>query len=175
MASGSVTGEDSRMAKLMTGGWRRRIGRAVAAAAALAGIGLVPSAASAGLGESADSVRRDHTALGGTALTVRPGAAYDVHETATPDGARIRQYVSHGGTVFAVAWSARTQPDLRILLAQRYPAYVAAASARRGNHHVLSFAGAELTATIVRHPRGFTGTAFAPALMPDGVAAGELR
>ena len=71
-------------------------------------------AAFAGLGDTAASVQRDHTALRGTSLTVTPMASYDLHEITSPDS-RVREYVSHAGTVFAVTWSGRARPDLSVV------------------------------------------------------------
>jgi hypothetical protein len=147
--------------------------RALLAPLALAA--LASTAAHAGLGERADSVASNHLALGGRTLTVIPAVAYDIHETTTADGARVRQYVSRGGTVFAVAWSGRTMPDLKILLAQHYDQYLAAASAHRGGHHLFTVATPELAVTIVRAPRAFEGAAHVPALVPAGTSTSEFR
>ena len=133
------------------------------------------SVAHAGLGERAESIQQDHVALHGTTLAVTPAVDYDVHETTTADGAHVRQYASRSGTVFAVTWSGRTQPDLRVLLAKHYDAYVAAASAHRGSHHVLSVSTPELVITVVRHARSASGAAHLPALLPAGISAGDLR
>jgi hypothetical protein len=136
---------------------------------------LASSTAWAGLGETADSIARDHLALRGTTLAVTPAVDYDIHETTTADGARIRQYVSREGTVFAVAWSGRGQPDLKVVLAGQYDKYLAAATAHRGNHHVFTVSTPQLVISIVRAPRGFQGAAHLPALVPAGVSASELR
>ncbi len=154
----------------MTPTWR------VAGPLLCVGIGLLSASANAGLGEARDSVQRDHLALGGNTLTVTSRDAYDIHETTTADGARVRQYVSHAGTVFAVGWSGRTQADLRTVLASHYDEYVAATRAPHGtNHHVFAATTPGMVISIMKHPRGFTGTAYVPAAVPAGVAAGELR
>ncbi len=136
---------------------------------------LVSTAVHAGLGELVDSIGRDHLALGGKTLTVTPAVAYDIHETTTADGARIRQYVSRSGTVFAVAWSARTQPDLSILLAKQHDAYISATNAHHGNRHVFTVSTPELVISVLRVPRGFEGAAHVPALVPAGTSTSELR
>jgi hypothetical protein len=146
------------------------------AATALIIVGsLVASVAHAGLGEPADSVPRDHVALSGVTLRVTPMKSFDVHETTTADGTRVRQYVSHVGTVFAVAWSGRALPALPVVLAKHYDAYLSATKEHRGNHHVLSIATPELVLSVVRLPRGFTGSAYVPALLPPGTSAQELQ
>lgn len=157
----------------------RRIGgtrRGAAVALLCLGFALASAPAGAGLGDGADSVQRTHLALRGTTLTVTPHNGYDVHETVTADGARVRQYVSHTGTVFAVGWSSRTQIDLKTVLAGHYDAYVKAASIPHGaNHHVFTATTPGMVLSILKHPRGFTGTAYAPASVPAGVSTGELR
>lgn len=136
---------------------------------------LLAPPARAGLGESVDSVQRDHAALRGATLSVTPMVRYDLHETTTVDGIRLRQYVSRAGTVFAVAWSGPALPDLKLVLGKNYDAYVAAASAHRGSHHVMNIATPELVLNVTKHSRGFTGHAHLPALLPAGTTADEFR
>lgn len=146
------------------------------AAAALIIVGsLVASVAHAALGEPVDSVQRDHEALLGTTLTVTPMQAYDVHETTIADGTTIRQYVSRSGTVFAVAWSGRSLPSLQVLLGKHYDAYVTAAAAHRGSHHVFNVATPDFVLSITRITRASSGSAHVPALLPPGTSVQELR
>jgi hypothetical protein len=149
--------------------------RPVAMATIFAVGALLTPAAQAGLGESVESVARDHAALHGAALSVTPMLDYDLHESTMADGTRLRQYATRAGTVFAVAWSGPALPDLKLVLGRSYDAYVAAASARRGSHHVLTIATPELVVDITKHLRGFTGHAHLPALLPAGTTAQELR
>jgi Protein of unknown function (DUF2844) len=101
--------------------------------------------------------------------------AYEVHETRTADGTRVREFVNPGGRVFAVTWSGRFQPDLEQLLASHYPEYVAAARHQRGSHHVLSVSTPGFVLNVVQLPRGFSGNAHLPALVPAGVKPEEVR
>ena len=87
----------------------------------------------------------------------------------------MRQYASHGGTVFAVAWSGRSLPDLSIVLAKYFDDYVAAAAAHHGNHHVLTVTTPQFVISVVKHPRGLTGSAHLPGLLPAGISPQELR
>jgi len=137
-------------------------------------LALAP-AARAGLGESRASVEADHLALGGTALVVSTAPGYEVHETTTAQGGTIRQYVTADGTVFAVSWRARFQPNLQQLLANHYAEYVTTARAHRGNHHLLSISNPGLVLTVVRLPRGSAGAAHLPGLLPPGVKPEQLR
>jgi hypothetical protein len=136
---------------------------------------VLAPAARAALGEPRASVEADQRVLGGTALVVNAARGYEVHETTTADGGRIRQYVNSEGTVFAVSWSARFQPNLQQLLASHYAEYLSAARARRGNHHLLSISTPGLVVSIVQLPRGSTGSAHLPALLPQGVTPAALQ
>jgi hypothetical protein len=150
-------------------------GRALAIAAALATGICLTDAAQAGLGEGADSVSRDRTALRGTSDVITPMAAYDLHEITTADGNRVHEFVSRAGTVFGVAWSGRTKPDLSVLLAAHYADYLKAAAANHFNHKVLSVNGDGFAMQIMKLPRGFVGSAHVPALLPSGTSAQEIR
>ena len=130
--------------------------------------------AHAGLGESADSIARDHSALQAQADSKTTTAAYDRHEITTASGTRVREYVNKTGKVFAVSWSGPTLPDLKTLLADHYADFVSAASAPRHNHHVLTISTPDLVLQNSRLPRGFAGRAHIPSLMPAGTSAAEL-
>ncbi len=149
---------------------RRALPRVLVLAAMLAA-----GSAWAGLGEPVASVARDHLALHGTAQSSTAGAGYELHETVLADGTRVRQYAVPGGRVFAVRWQGRQQPDLKVLLASHYDAYLAAARAHAGSHHVLSVSTPEVELYVMRRSRGFEGGAQAPALVPAGTTVADLR
>ena len=130
--------------------------------------------AQAGLGDSADSIARDHTALQAQTETHMAMAAYDRHEITTASGTRVREYVSRAGKVFAVSWSGPSLPDLKTVLGGQYDAYVEAAKAPHHNHHVLSISTPDLVLQNSRLPRGFMGRAHIPSLVPAGTSVAEL-
>jgi hypothetical protein len=66
-------------------------------------------------------------------------------------------------------------PDMKTLLGDHYDAYLAAARVHRGNHHVMSFEADGMVVTIVKQPRGSSGQALLPGLVPPGVDPQELR
>ena len=132
-------------------------------------------AALAGLGEGADSLPRDRTALRASADSVTALNAYDLHEVTTEDGSRVREFVSRSGTIFGVAWSGRTKPDLSALLAAHYADYLKAAASNHRNHKVLSISSGDFAMQIMKLPRGFTGFAYVPALLPSGTTAQDIR
>ncbi len=139
-------------------------------------LGLIAAqAAWAGLGEPMERVAADHAALGGQGLLVTPTRRYDIREITGVDGTRIREFTQGAGPVFAVAFSGRSIPDLKVLLGARYAAYLAETAKPRSNHHSLAIDTPELVLRIVMLPRGFVGTAHVPALVPNGVPPTDLR
>ncbi len=145
-----------------------------AALAAVAGLAVAP-AAHAGLGEGVASVARDHATLHAQVANVVPMQAYDLHEMTSRDGSRVREYVTRAGTVFAVTFNTRTMPDLKALLGDRYAEYVAVTNARRTNHKVFAISTPSLVLQIVKLPRGFSGSAHVPTLLPEGFSSRDLR
>ena len=131
--------------------------------------------ARAALGASREELLRDAAALQTTRVTITSREGYDVHEMISADGTAVRAYVEPAGRVFAVTWSGRVQPDLRVLLGPYYARYLAAARAPHPSHHVLSVNAADLVFSVVKLPRGFAGRAHLPSLVPAGVAVDTLR
>lgn len=129
--------------------------------------------AQAGLGEIKAFVSADRTAVARSTIQSMP--AYDRTETTDADGTTVREFSARDGKVFAVDFSGPTMPDLKAVLGTHYDSYVAAAKARRGSHHVVSFATDDAVITIVKLPRGFSGHAHVPAAVPAGVDVQTLR
>jgi hypothetical protein len=130
--------------------------------------------ARAALGAPREDLAHDAAALRAS-LTVSPGRGYQVHEMVSTDGTTVRAYVEPGGKVFAVTWSGQVQPDLRVLLGEHYSRFLEAARAPHPGHHVLSVATPDLVLSVVRLPRGFSGRAHLPSLVPAGTAVDALR
>ncbi len=155
----------------------RRAPRVLAPLSAAFGLALCLCAtANAGLGEGADSVQRDHLALHAVAHSVSSLSAYDVHHIDLEDGTQLREFVSHQGTVFGVAWSGRSKPDFSVLLAQHFADYSQALNAHRSlNHKVFTMSGNGLVMSIMKLQRGFSGAAYLPASLPAGVNVQDIR
>ena len=136
---------------------------------------MLAGAAQAGLGEHVESVAHDHAMLHGTALRVTPMANYQMHEITSEHGGLVREYVSPQGQVFATTWSGPVMPDLKVVLAGHYPAYMANVQARRASHHVFSMATDGMVLRVVKLPRGIAGSARIPALVPPGVNVEDIR
>jgi Protein of unknown function (DUF2844) len=138
------------------------------------GVAAAP-AARAALGGDVESIAHDHEALR-SADVVTPTLRYDLHESQSVEGLRVRQYVDRvSGRVFAVSWEGPRSPDVSGLLGSYSARYAAAARAHRGNHHVLSIDEPDLQLTIMRLPRGWQGQAYLPAAIPEGVDRAEIR
>ncbi len=136
--------------------------------------------ARAGLGEAVASVDHDRQMLRGASIKKESMPSYDRHEMQTADGTTVREFSTRnatgaGGAVFAFDFAGPALPDLKVLLADHYDDYVAAAKVRRGNHHVLSFSSGGVVFTINRLQRGFQGQAHVPSLLPPGVGPEDLR
>jgi hypothetical protein len=140
-----------------------------------AGLLLHAPAAHAALGATREDLLRDAAALQTTRVTITPRERYDVHEMISGDGTTVRAYVEPGGRVFAVTWAGRVQPDLRVVLGPSYARFVQAARAPHPSHHVLTVTTPDLVLSVVKLPRGFTGRAHLPALVPAGTAVDSLR
>jgi len=149
------------------------LGRASALlAAALAAVASAP--AQAALGGDVASVLRDQQSLQAT-HSVTPAANYDLYESITADGMRLREYVDRSGKVFGITWQGRRSPDVAALLGTHAARYLEEAHAQRGNHHVLTINDADLLLSVVRLPRGWRGQAYLPSAIPAGVNRAELK
>jgi len=133
------------------------------------------SSARAALGATREDLLRDAAALQTTRVTITSREAYDVHEMISADGTTLRAYVEPGGRVFAVTWSGRVQPDLRVVLGPYYARFLQAAQAPHPSHHALSLNAPDLVLSVVKLPRGFAGRAHLPSLVPAGTSADTLR
>jgi hypothetical protein len=135
--------------------------------------GLAPFEARAALGGDLASVDRDLAHLQ-AARVVTPTVSYDLHELSS-SGTRVREYVDRSGRVFAVSWQGPRMPDLGQLLGAYAERYAAAVRAQQATRSHLALSTPELVLTAIRMPRGWSGQAFLPAALPDGVRREELR
>lgn len=141
----------------------------------LALAGWLPVAAEAALGETADSVLRDHAALGGTALTRTSVGGFAVLESITADGFSVRQYVSPQGIVFAAAWKGPAMPNLKVLLGQYYSRYSADLYTRAASPKLHTIGTGDFVLQVAKLPRGLAGSAHVPALLPPGASVDAIR
>ena len=135
-------------------------------------LGSIPSWAV--LGEYESSVATDQQHMHAQLHQVaRQG--YSIKQLSTADGRTVREYVSPKGLVFGVAWQGPTMPDLQQLLGSYFVQVKQAAQSRRRRGGPLVVQTKDLILVSGGHMRSFHGTAYAPALLPDGVSAEVVR
>ncbi len=145
---------------------------------ALMAIVLAPATAFASLGGSASTVDEDRVHMKSALTRIVRVDQYTFHELQSASGVTVREYVSSTGTVFAVAWQGPWMPDLQQVLGPYYERYkqavTAAKQARRGRGPVFIQDG-DLVLQVTGHQRAFTGRAYIPGLVPQGVQPETLR
>ena len=100
--------------------------------------------------------------------------AYSVQESTTPAGTTVRQYVDGTtGRVFAVVWQGPFLPDLQQLLGDYFQPFVQQGAARSRTDRLLR------RDDVVVHSSGrmraFSGRAYLPGQLPQGVSIDELH
>ena len=128
----------------------------------------------AALGGSEQSVQQDRDRVAGQVRrTVHQ--SYTLHEIITPDGRTIREYVSPGGTVFAVAWEGPTLPDLSILLGSYFTAFQQASAGQGHRHGPLYVQAGTLVVESGGRMRSFRGRAYVTDLIPSNLSKDVVR
>jgi hypothetical protein len=135
---------------------------------------LSPRMAAAALGEAEASVQADAVKMRG-ALKLSEHANYRQHEILLPSGTVVREFVAPDGKVFAVAWNGPTPPNLRQTLGRYFDTFAAAARLEHPGHGRLQVQQSNLVIQSSGHMRAFTGRAYMPLAIPDGVELGDLR
>lgn len=147
--------------------------RASLATLALAALAAATPAAAA-LGGTEATVSADQAQMSMTLRTM-PGSRFTVHELTAASGTTVREYVAPTGLVFGVAWQGSSMPDLRQVLGTYFEQYVEAAAARRTRRAPVQVTLPGLVVESSGHMRSFTGRAYLPQSLPQGVAAEEVR
>jgi hypothetical protein len=148
----------------------------LALVAILIGLSL-PVQLFAALGGDATTVQADQAHFQATLHAVRADT-YTVQELHSADGTIVREYVSPQGKVFGVAWQAPWPPDMEQLLGTYYEQYSQArqsTTAARGGRRPLKIEQNDLVVHIAGHPRAFSGQAYVPSMVPQGVKAEDIR
>jgi hypothetical protein len=129
-----------------------------------------------------------HATLGGTEATVITDQAqikstlrtvysekYAMHELVVPSGSRVREYVAPSGVVFGIAWQGPTMPDLRQLLGPYFSQYADAVAARRGVRGPVTIQLPGLVVQSGGRMRAFSGKAYSPESLPQGVSPDDVQ
>jgi hypothetical protein len=111
-----------------------------------------------------------------------PGSAaalYSVHETTLDNGTVLREFAdSRSGQVFALTWRGPVLPDMQDLLGSYLPVYQQQLAQRRAQglrRGPVAIQHATLVLRSSGRMRNFSGQAYAPALLPSGVAIADLQ
>ena len=107
-------------------------------------------------------------------MRVLPGGKYTIHEIEAASGTKIREYISPGGNIFAVAWDGPVMPDLRQILGNYFERYTAATSGGQAGRRQIEVREPDLVVQARGHMRAFSGKAYLPQALPEGVTPDEL-
>ena len=127
------------------------------------------------LGDSAASVLNNQAQMKGSLRSV-DAKTYVMYEITADTGTVVREYVSPGGVVFAVAWEGQFPPDFEQLLGPYYQqAKQATAQQERHGRGPIFVDTPGLVVQQSGHARSFHGQAYIPQLIPQGVKASDIR
>jgi uncharacterized protein DUF2844 len=127
------------------------------------------------LGADVSSVQSDQARMK-AAVNVSRATNYTVHEMKAADGTAVREFVSPSGQVFGVAWSGPFQPDLKQVLGNYYDQVLAVAKNRRASHNApISIQEPGLVVEMSGHMRYYTGRAYVPSMLPQGVQTTKIK
>jgi len=147
-------------------------------ATAVVALLVIPTSTFASLGGSVSTVEADRVQMRAAQLRIMRTSSYTFHELQSPAGVTIREYYGPAGTVFGVAWEGPWPPDMRQLLGQYFDQFQRANEASRSTRRargVLVVNDGSLVVQISGHTRSFSGFAYAPGLLPQGVQPGVIR
>jgi hypothetical protein len=136
------------------------------------------------LGDNAASVLTDQARMKGTLSSV-DNHTYVMHEITAPTGAKLREYVSPAGQVFGIAWDGQFPPNFGQVLGPYYQQVQQAIAQQKteneSNGHAPRRRGPTYISTpslvLVQggHMHSYHGQAYIPQLIPQGVAASDVR
>jgi Protein of unknown function (DUF2844) len=152
----------------------KRNGVVLLLSAVLVCTSLWSSAAYGVLGARADSVPDDQALLEGR-MESSSHPNYTVEHISTPSGTVVNEYVSVGGTVFAVSWRGPRPTDLSHFLGSYFADYQAAASQMHQQSGKLRVQTGTVVVETAGHMRDLRGRAFVPSLIPAGVTTDEIQ
>jgi hypothetical protein len=141
-------------------------------------LSALPASTFASLGGNVTTVDADRVQMKAAQLRIVRANAYTLHELQSPTGVTIREYYAPGGTVFGVAWNGPWPPDMRQLLGSYFAQFQRANEAARNTRKtrgVLVVNDGSLIVQITGHARAFSGFAYAPGLLPQGVQPSVIR
>lgn len=130
--------------------------------------------ACAELGGDVDSIKADQAKMNGT-VQVTTASGYEIHEIQSPQGTKVREYLSAGGSVFGVAWQGPWMPNLRQILGPYFDQYAKANQGKKATRGPISIQLPGLVIECGGHPRSFIGRAYIPQMIPQGATADLIK
>ncbi len=135
------------------------------------------STAFAMLGGTLDSIEADQVRLGAE-HTVAAAGALTMHTLTLPGGGVVHEYLTTTGVVAGVTWSGAGAPNFRQIFGDAYFSRYSAAQAQKKSLSHRQFALHD--ADLVVESRGgmhslFSGRAYLPAALPQGVTPDQLQ
>ncbi|WP_019142578.1 DUF2844 domain-containing protein [Noviherbaspirillum massiliense] len=131
--------------------------------------------ARAELGGDIQSIQADRLRMQATRTDASAGSDYTVHEMRMPSGTVVREYAGANGKVFAVTWEGPAQPKLDQLLGPYFDQYSEAAQEVPAGQRQAMIRQPGFVLQSSGHMRTFSGKAYLPDLLPQGVAAEDLQ
>jgi len=137
----------------------------------------LPIPALAALGGDVASVHEDQAQMKGSLKTTE-AVVFTLHEIKAPAGMVVREYVSPAGQVFGVSWHGSGMPNLQRLLGSYFQTFSDAVKAQKAahpGHGPLYIQEPGLVVESTGHMRSFSGRAYDPGKLPQGVSANDIR
>jgi hypothetical protein len=130
----------------------------------------------ASLGGDTASVQADATRMQARVQSSQH-SAYTLHEMQSATGTTVREYVSPGGTVFAVAWRGAYAPNLQQLLGSQFEQYQQAMKTPSGrpSHGPVTIRLPNLIVQLSGHMGDYFGRAYIPEKVPSSVSVESIR
>ena len=133
-------------------------------------IALVAHAALHGNEQSVlDDLSLSNATLGTEALN-----GYTVLTLNLPSGTKVKEYLSANGQVFAVSWRGPLLPYFELILGKHIKEYRDAFNSNSGRGPLV-YRQPELIIESAGHIRAFSGRAYIPPLLPQGLRPEDIK
>jgi hypothetical protein len=112
-----------------------------------------------------------------SATSSTTSSQYTQSSTQLDTGTTVTEYAAPNGMVFAISWQGPVLPDLGTLLGNYFATFRAEAELSRTQRNVGTPLRIEKSNLVVRSSgrmRNFSGSAYAPALVPAGLVIADV-
>jgi hypothetical protein len=139
---------------------------------------MTPAYAELGGAPTWSSSGTDHATILAQHLSTT-SVPYTVNETTLSSGTTVREYVAESGTVFAIVWHGPQMAPLNTLLGTYFSTYLQGLSDARaatgGGYGPLAVQQSGLVVQTGGHMGAYTGRAYLPQALPQGVSADDIQ